>query len=225
MERRYRAESPNILIEKPATLALLGDVSEKRILDLGCGDASLALDLIEKGCASYKGIEGSVNMYEKALGNLKNIGTIEFSKLEEYKFPNSTYDIVVSQLVLHYIEDFQKLSKLVYTTLRRGGKFVFSVQHPLTTAFMEQQHGKGQRSSWIVDDYFYSGKRSEAWIGENVVKYHRTIEEYFMMLQQAGFVIEALREPKPKEEDFTNPEEYIRRMRIPLFLILSATKK
>ena len=226
MERRYRAESPNRLIEKPATLDLLGDVMGKKILDLGCGDASLAHDLIESGCLSYKGVEGSTNMYEKALINLKNtIGTIDFSNLEEYDFPNSTYDIVVSQLVLHYIEDFQQISKRIYSTLKEGGRLVFSVQHPLTTAFMEEQHGKGKRSSWIVDDYFYSGKRTEAWIGEDVVKYHRTIEEYFMMLQQSGFVIEKLREPKPNEEDFMNKEEYKRRMRIPLFLSLSATKK
>jgi hypothetical protein len=62
-------------------------------------------------------------------------------------------------------------------------------------------------------------------MGGQVIKYHRTIEDYFTGLQRAGFVVESLREAEPQQEWFTEDEEtYQRRKRIPLFLILAARK-
>lgn len=68
------------------------------------------------------------------------------------------------------------------------------------------------------------GERIERWIDEEVVKYHRTIEEYFRLLKEAGFKITDLREGMPKRENFLHKEEYERRMRITLFLIVSCEK-
>lgn len=59
MKRRHREESPNIIIEKPALLELIGDVNDQVILDLGCGDASLGIEFIKSNCRSYTGIDGS----------------------------------------------------------------------------------------------------------------------------------------------------------------------
>ncbi|MGR5910986.1 class I SAM-dependent methyltransferase [Bacillus pacificus] len=66
MKRRYRENSPNESLEKPAFFQLISNVKGKRILDLGCGDAKFGEELLEKGCHSYTGIEGSELMYEKA---------------------------------------------------------------------------------------------------------------------------------------------------------------
>ena len=59
MKRRYRENSPNESIEKPVFFQLIGHVQGKQILDLGCGDAKFGAELLEKGCYSYTGIEGS----------------------------------------------------------------------------------------------------------------------------------------------------------------------
>lgn len=69
MKRRYRENSPNESLEKPAFFQLIGDVKGKKILDLGCGDAKFGKELLEKDCHSYTGIEGSELMYEKAKNN------------------------------------------------------------------------------------------------------------------------------------------------------------
>ena len=55
-------------------------------------------------------------------------------------------------------------------------------------------------------------------------KYHRAVEDYFAALQRAGFVVEQLREARPRREHFQDTETYERRKRIPLFLILAALK-
>jgi hypothetical protein len=75
-----------------------------------------------------------------------------------------------------------------------------------------------------VDDYFKTGLRVNSWLGGNVVKYHRTIEQYFQLLQTAGLRIDVLREAQPQRENFVDEETYARRQRIPLFLILAAHK-
>lgn len=224
MVRRHRNESPNKRIENPALFDLLGDIGGLSILDLGCGDASLGEELLIRNCSSYLGIDGSKNMCEKAAGKLEGSrGRVQHCSLEEYEYPPNTFDRVVSQLVLHYIEEIEQVMEKVYHTLKPGGEFVFSVQHPVLTASVESMRG-GKRSNWIVDDYFSSGKRIEPWIGEEVVKYHRTIEDYFLLLQRAGFEIQTLREGTPQRENFETEEEYERRKRIPLFLLFSCKK-
>jgi hypothetical protein len=106
-----------------------------------------------------------------------------------------------------------------------GGKFIFSVQHPVLTSSAKSAEGSGRRSDWVVDDYFNEGQRVEPWIGKKVIKYHRTVEEYFQLLLAAGFMVKDLREGTPRPENFSSLEEFERRMRIPLVLMVSGTKR
>jgi hypothetical protein len=76
----------------------------------------------------------------------------------------------------------------------------------------------------VVDDYFTTGARETSWMGGNVYIYHRTVEDYFRALQDAGFVVEQLRESRPQRELFADEQTYARRMRIPLFLFLAGRK-
>ena len=57
-----------------------------------------------------------------------------------------------------------------------------------------------------------------------VIKYHRTMEEYFSLLQQTGFTITNIKEATPNQTYFQSTEEYERRLRIPLFLLFSCRK-
>ena len=109
------------------------------------------------------------------------------------------------------------------SSLKEDGQFFFSVQHPILTSSV-QSATKSARTDWEVDDYFHTGKRVEPWIEKEVVKYHRTIEEYFQELKCAGFKIEEISESCPRLENFKNEEEYKRRMRIPLFLVFACSK-
>ncbi|HDX9613917.1 TPA: class I SAM-dependent methyltransferase [Bacillus toyonensis] len=225
MKRRYRENSPNESIEKPAFFQLIGDVKGKQILNLGCGDAKFGEELLENGCHSYTGIEGSQLMYEKAVKQLENKnGTVHFLNLKDYNYPPATFDLVTSRLALHYIEHLHIIFQNVYKTLKTNGTFIFSVQHPVITSSFESLQTSGKRTSWFVDDYFKLGKRVEPWIDQEVIKYHRTMEEYFTLLQQAGFTIINLTEATPNQTYFQSEEEYERRLRIPLFLLFSCKK-
>ncbi|ASK60779.1 SAM-dependent methyltransferase [Virgibacillus phasianinus] len=222
LTRRNRETSPNNSIEKPALLELIGDVTDKRVLDLGCGDGKFGYELIDQGCSVYDGVEGSTNMVGKARETLAGTcGNVYHSTMEKWDYPTERYDLVISRLALHYIEELLPIFKKVYDSLQCDGSFVFSVQHPVLTSSIKSAVNSGKKTDWIVDDYFATGKRVEPWIDQQVVKYHRTIEEYFRLLVQAGFTIEYISECTPRSELFDSKEEYQRRKRIPLFLVFS----
>jgi trans-aconitate methyltransferase len=225
-KRRNRPESPNSIIEKPILFELIGNVAGKKILDLGCGDAEIGPELLEQGGAYYLGIEGSKNMARAAAVNLEGTtGQVLHSSMEEWRPKPEQYELVISRFALHYLADLASVFTKVRDSLVPGGKFVFSVQHPVLTSSAKSAEGSGRRSDWVVDDYFNQGERVEPWIGKKVIKYHRTIEEYFQLLMKAGFSVDNLREGMPRAENFSSQEEYERRMRIPVVLMISSTKR
>lgn len=224
MERRKWQENANDTLEKPVMLELIGDVAGKNILDLGCGDARFAAELLsgEREGATYTGIEGSVNMIQAANESVKGMNArIEQAFMEDWTYPAGTYDLVISRLAVHYIEDVESLFHKIYNTLNENGTFIFSVEHPVITSTLQPS---GTRTDWVVDQYFVEGYREQQWLGGSVKKMHRSIESYFMALQRAGFHVEHLRESAPQRAYFVNEETYLRRQRIPLFLFLSARK-
>jgi SAM-dependent methyltransferase len=162
-------------------------------------------------------------MAEKTLGG--SPGHVIRATIETWDYPEAAFDLVVSRLVLQYIEDFAAICSKVYQTLVSNGRFIFSVEHPVTTACARNWATNDGRHDWVVDSYFVPGPRTTAWLGGEVVRYHRTIEEYFRIVQNAGLVVESLRESCPRREQFTDEAIYEQSKRIPLFLLLAAQRR
>lgn len=225
MQRRARAENPNDTLEKPVVMQLIGDVSGLDVLDLGCGDAAFGSTLLAMGAQSYLGVDGSTNMIALAQKTLAgSVGRACQADIQQWPFPDEAADLVTARLVFHYVADLDSLMANIYRSLRAGGRLVFSVEHPVITSCNTALSDGGLRQDWIVDDYFRLGLRQVSWLGAQVVKFHRTIEEHFLSLRRAGFVVESLRESKPDRSFFSDEATYQRRLRIPLFLFFSATK-
>lgn len=224
MDRRARPQNPNDTVEGPVFKELVGTVAGLRVLDLGCGAAQYGRELLAGGASSYLGLDGSENMVreaEKALAGTP--GQVRLTDLIAWN-PEGEHDLVVSRLVIHYIEDLGALFGKVCAALRPGGRFVFSAEHPVITSCNRALDGGGLRQEWIVDDYFVTGERIVDWMGGRVVVYHHTVEDFYGALLGAGFMIEALREGRPSRENFEHEPTYQRRLRIPLFLIMAARK-
>ncbi len=225
MQHRHRAENPNDTIEKPILMDMIGDPRWKRVLDLGCGEAALGVELLKMGAQSYTCIEGSQKMAETAQRALDGTQSeVICTSMETWDYPEKAFDLVVSRLALHYVENLEEVFKKIYGALAPGGLFVFSIEHPVITSSDRSRPATGPRKDWVVDNYFDTGMRISPWLGGEVVKFHHTVEDYFHMLQDAGFAIENLRESRPRRENFATEETYQRRKRIPLFLFLAARK-
>jgi len=224
--RRHRENNPNDTLEKPVILKLTGELANQRILDLGCGDATFGREALTRDCQSYLGIEGSSKMVNAAQQVLDGTaGNVVHATVENWDYPAQAFELVISRLVLHYIKDVDFVFRQVYQTLTNKGRFVFSIEHPVITSCDRGWQADGPRQDWLVDNYFDIGERITSWMGGQVIKYHRTVENYFVGLQHAGFVVESLCEAEPQRERFKEDDEtYERRKRIPLFLIMAAQK-
>ena len=224
-QMRARPTNANITLEWPIFRALAGSVAGLRLLDLGCGDAAFGREVLQAGAQRYVGLEASHNMAAMARTVLAGTnGEVVEASIEAWAYPERAFDLVVSRLVLHYVEDFDAVCANVFTSLAGGGGFVFSVEHPVLTCSQRGAQASGVHYDWIVDDYFVTGRRVKKWMGSEVVIYHRTVEDYVLGLQAAGFVLEALRESRPQPELFGDPEQYARRLRIPLLLFCAGRK-
>ena len=132
---RNATGNPNDTLERPVIGALLGDVSGKACLDLGCGDARFGLELLQSGAARYEGVEGSSLMFAAASRNLTDLrARVVQADLRSWNFPVNTFDLVISRLALHYIDDVGSLFSGVFQALKPTGRFVFSVEHPVITS-------------------------------------------------------------------------------------------
>ncbi|ADQ16202.1 Methyltransferase type 11 [Leadbetterella byssophila DSM 17132] len=207
---------------------MLPDFSEKDILDLGCGFGWHCRYAIEKGARSVVGVDISEKMLEKAkkINSLQGIEYVN-KPLEDVDYPDEKFDIVLSSLTFHYIESFDVICKNVYNWLKPKGCFVFSVEHPIFTAFGNQDWIYGdtrEKLYWPVDNYFKEGKREAVFLGEKVIKYHKTLTNYINTLLRNGFKINELIEPQPSEEMLKDFPEMKDEMRRPMMLLVSAEK-
>ena len=204
------------------------DFRGKRVLDLGCGYGWHCRYAAENGAASVLGTDISQKMLRRA--EEMSVGTgIRYRRkaMEDLEFPDESFDIVLSSLAFHYVRDFFRLLEKINSWLVPEGKLVFSVEHPVFTAYGNQDWYRDEQGNILhfpVDRYFFEGKRDAVFLGEKVIKYHRTLTTYLNGLLQSGFSLEQVVEPQPPEEmlDLPGMEDELRR---PMMLLISAVKR
>ncbi|AZN41246.1 class I SAM-dependent methyltransferase [Paenibacillus albus] len=207
---------------------MLPDLQGKKVLDLGCGFGWHCRYAREMQASSVLGIELSANMLERAK-EMTDDQQIEYRQMaiEDIDFPAGAFDVVLSSLALHYVEDFGAICRSVHDMLTPGGSFVFSVEHPIFTALAAQdwQYGpQGEKLHWPVDNYHAEGAREARFLNDDVIKYHRTIATYINGLLAAGFSLTRLSELQPTSEMLESNAAWKEEVRRPMFLLIAAVK-
>jgi len=207
---------------------LLPDFKGKRVLDLGCGYGWHCRYAAENGAVSVAGLDLSIKMLEKAR-SLTSDPRIQYKNtaMEDFECSPGSFDVVISSLAIHYISDFDGLCKKVNAILSIQGVFVFSVEHPIFTAYGNQDwiySPTGEKLHWPIDNYFHEGRRTTLFLEQEVIKYHRTMETYMNGLLRNGFGITGFAEPVPDEEMLAKYPEWKEELRRPMMLIISGTK-
>ncbi len=113
------------------TLRITGDVHQKQVLDLGCGDGYIARELAHRG-AQVSGIDGAGAMIAvaKAKTHGHQIAYRVGDITKELPYEKDSFDLVICNMVLHDLENISMTVSEVARILRDKGKFVFSVVHP-----------------------------------------------------------------------------------------------
>ncbi len=219
---------------------LLPDFAGKRVLDLGCGYGWHCIYAAKKGADFVLGTDISEKMLtvaqEKTAEFLESVPAarreavkVEYQKsaMEDLECGAGSFDLVLSSLAFHYVKDFDLVVKKIHSWLAAGGQFIFSVEHPVFTAYGSQDwyyDEAGNILHFPVDNYYYEGKREAVFLGEKVVKYHKTLTTYLDTLLKNGFAVRRIVEPMPPEDmlDIPGMKDEMRR---PMMLLVSAVKE
>jgi len=226
---RENEANANNLFEMPALFSMLPELKGKKILDLGCGFGEHCKRFVECGAEKVVGVDISEKMLEVAMqeNNDQRITYLNMP-MEDISKLHEQFDVVISSLAFHYVEDFEALIRNIYQMLNEDGVFVFSQENPLCTC-----HSGGNR--WTKDkngnklylnlaDYGVEGERESVWFVDNVKKYHRTFSTIINTLVEAGFSIEKMIEPLPSNELLEKYPDYKDLFHKPDFLLIKGRK-
>ena len=118
-------------LQRRLILALLGDVRGRTVLDVGCGDGDLAVELWRRG-AIVTGIDASREMVEAARTRATQDGAdISFlvGEAASIPFDPERFDVVVAVTILCFVADAAPMFREIARVLRPGGTFIFSVHN------------------------------------------------------------------------------------------------
>ena len=193
--------------EWPALRTLLPPLDGRRVLDLGCGFGWFCRWARGHGAARVLGVDVSERMLARATAETHDPAIIYVrTDLERLELPTAAFDLTYSSLALHYVEDLAGLLTRVHAALAPGGALVFSVEHPLCTAF---------------GNYLDEGPRATDWLAAGVIKQHRTIATYVSLLIRAGFALTHLDEWGPSPEQIASHPEWANERQRPPFLLVA----
>ncbi|MBN1533817.1 MAG: methyltransferase domain-containing protein [Spirochaetes bacterium] len=106
----------------------LGPLGHERILDLGCGNGLLTIELARRLPSGHvTGIEVSSEMAALARQNIERLGVtnvdvVNMDALEmEYR---DDFDALFSNSAIHWIRDLQAMYRLIFRSLKPGGRII-----------------------------------------------------------------------------------------------------
>ncbi|WP_047870969.1 class I SAM-dependent methyltransferase [Nocardiopsis sp. RV163] len=181
----------NAYYERPAMLALAGDVTGRRILDAGCGAGPLSAALRDRG-ADVTGIDASAGMLALARRRLGDDADLRVADLSDpLPFADGAFDDVVASLVLHYLEDWGPTLAEVRRVLSPGGRLIASVQHPFTDYALRDPRPDYFATTSYRDEFTFDGRSVPLRF------WRRPLHAMTDAFTAAGFRLCAVSEPKP----------------------------
>lgn len=177
-------------------LAIIGDVQDKNVLDLGCGEGYFARELTLRG-AKVWGIDVAPTMIELARSKdpHRSINYVVGNIAQALPYENDSFDLVVCNMVLMDMEYITFTVKEVTRILKSYARFIFSIVHPCFFIAL---------GDWIDTDSSHPALRFKARYTEQirymkrlvglasdgmVAHYNRPIQDYIKPLLENGLCI------------------------------------
>ena len=177
-------------------LRMLGHVSGRRLLDLGCGAGAGAVALAKAGARVIAVDDRAENLAETRERAEREGVRIEthHGPVAELAFVRAdTIDAAVSAYGLATVDDVDRVFRQVHRVLRTDRPFVFSLPHP---AFVMLDPTAGEpvlrRPWWEATPPVWSVAGDRAEPDQPI-----TLTGLFASLGRAGFAVDTLLEPQP----------------------------
>jgi SAM-dependent methyltransferase len=194
-------------------------------LELGCGEGRVTRDLAARG-HRVTAIDASPTLLDLAREAHPG-GEYLLADAADLPFPDASFDLVVAYNSLMDVQDMAGAVGEAARVLERRGRFCACVTHPLNDA--GRFTAREADASFVIAGSYLGRRRYE----ETVERAGRTmtfrgwchpLEDYARALEDAGFLIEALREPPVPPEVVEADPAKERRRRIPNFLFWLALR-
>ncbi|HEY7351062.1 MAG TPA: class I SAM-dependent methyltransferase [Ktedonobacterales bacterium] len=203
----------------PVIFALLGDVTDKRILDAGCGQGYLCRLLAQKG-ASVTGIEPAEGLYRYALqreeAERRGVTYVQ-ADLSTCTDLENSFDVVIANMVLMDIADYKAAIRNCIHALKGGGDFIFSLLHPC----FEEPGAEWLRKGYVeVREYLHEYVRPQTF----GYLFHRPLSSYINLVIQEGCVLRQMVEPQLSQE-LAQQIGNERDVSVPSFIVIHATRQ
>lgn len=172
-------------------LNLFGDVTGKKMLEIGCGSGHSLKYHADRDASELWGIDISHKQLENAKGYLAENSyeaQLICSPMEEdCGIPENYFDVVYSIYAVGWAMDLEVLFKRIASYLKKDGVFIFSWKHPL--------HGcvsVGEEELVFSKSYFDEEWQSIIVHDMEILLSNRKISTYINAMSSAGFVIERM---------------------------------
>jgi SAM-dependent methyltransferase len=183
---------------READARLLGDLTGRVILEVGCGTASSARWLASQGALAV-GVDLSGGMlYHARAGNAESGVDVPLvqGSADQLPFSNESFDAACSAFgAVPFVADSGAVLREVARVLRPGGRWVFAVTHPMRWIFPDDP---GEGGLTVTQSYFDRTPYLE--VDEDgratYVEHHRTLGDFVRQIRAAGMVLTDLIEPE-----------------------------
>lgn len=183
---------------READAGLLGDLTGRRILEVGCGSAPCARWLATQG-AHPVALDLSGAMLRHALRAARDTGvTVPLVQADAGRLPfaDASFDLACSAFgAVPFVADSAMVMREVARVLRPGGRWVFAVTHPMRWMFPDDP---GEAGLTVAQSYFDRTPYVEvdAAGSPTYVEHHRTLGDRVREIVAAGLVLEDIVEPE-----------------------------
>jgi ubiquinone/menaquinone biosynthesis C-methylase UbiE len=210
---------------REAFLALLPSPGAQT-LDIGCGEGRVTRDLEALGHRVIA-VDGSPTLVEAARTEDPE-GEYLVADAAALPFRDGVADLVVSFMTLHDVDDLAGAVRECARVLLPGGRVCAAIVHPIHSA--GRFDGDAQESPFVIagsylSEFQYAWTSDRAGIEMTFHSKHRSLETFTRAFEEAGLLIEAVREPPWKDKTGPTSGEDTRWQRVPLFLHLKAVKR
>jgi ubiquinone/menaquinone biosynthesis C-methylase UbiE len=191
--------------------------------DIGCGEGRLLRDLAHRG-HRVVGLDAAPTMVRGARDMAPELAVVN-GDAAALPFASAVADLIVAFMSLQDVDDMQRAVREARRVLREGGALCMAVVHPLNSA--GSFSGRDPEAPFVVDGSYLESRRYHDEVERNGLpmtfhSHHRSLEEYSRALEDAGMLVEAIREVTVDGETTLTRRDDARWLRIPLFLHLRA---
>jgi SAM-dependent methyltransferase len=180
------------------SLGVLGDVAGKRVLEVGCGASQCARWLATRGARAV-GLDVSMRQLQHGR-RIDDATGVPVSTVcatgTALPFADGSFDVVFSSFgAMQFVSDAAASVAEVARVLAPGGRFAFSITHPMRWAMPDDP---GEDGLVVSNSYFDRTPYVEVDEDDQVryVEHHRTLGDWVRVLAARGFTLGDLLEPE-----------------------------